>query len=145
MPKSIDPSKNHVKSAFLRWVLISCGWISIACGAIGIFLPIMPTVPFLLLAAACFAKSSVRFHTWLLEHNHLGPLLHDYLKGAGIPLKAKLTALAMIWVSFPASAILFAEMLWLKLLLIATALAVSSYLIYLPTAPPHVRQKRQRQ
>jgi len=145
MPKSTDPSKNHVKSAFLRGVLISCGWISIGCGAIGIFLPIMPTVPFLLLAVACFAKSSVRFHTWLLEHDHLGPLLHDYLKGAGIPFRAKLTALSMIWVSFPASVILFAEARWLKVLLLATAVAVSSYLLFLPTAPPADRQKQPRQ
>jgi len=145
MTKSIDPGKNHVKSAFLRWVLISCGWISVVCGVIGIFLPIMPTVPFLLLAVACFAKSSVRFHTWLLEHDHLGPLLHDYLKGGGIPLRAKLTALSMIWVSFPASVILFAEARWLKILLIAAAVAVSSYLLFLPTAPPHDRQNRPHQ
>jgi uncharacterized protein len=140
-----EPNKNHVKSAFLRWVLISCGWISIACGVIGIFLPIMPTVPFLLLAAACFAKSSERFHRWLMDHNHLGPLLHDYLKGAGIPLRAKLMALSMIWVSFPTSVVLFAEALWLKVLLIAAAVAVSSYLLSLPTAPPNDRQKQPRQ
>jgi len=139
-----EPNENHVKSTFLRWVLISCGWISIACGVVGIFLPIVPTVPFLLLAAACFAKSSVRFHRWLLEHDHLGPLLHAYLKGAGIPLRAKLTAIFMIWVSFPSSAILFAEALWLKVLLIAVAAAVSSYMLFLPTAPPNDRQKQPR-
>jgi len=136
---------NHVKSPFLRWVLISCGWISIGCGVIGIFLPIVPTVPFLLLAVACFAKSSVQFHRWLLEHDHLGPLLHDYLKGAGIPLRAKLTALTMIWVSFPISVVLFAKLLWLKVLLIAVAVAVSIYLLSLRTAPQNSRQKLPRQ
>lgn len=140
-----EPNTNHVKSAFLRWVLISCGWIFIVCGMIGIFLPIVPTVPFLLLAAACFAKSSERFHRWLMEHNHLGPLLHDYLKGAGIPLRAKLMAISMVWVSFPTSVVLFAEALWLKALLIAAAVAVSIYLLFLPTAQPKDRQNQPRQ
>lgn len=129
------PNNNHVKSAFLRWLLISCGWIFIVCGVIGIFLPIVPTVPFLLLAVACFARSSERFHRWLVEHNHLGPLLRDYLKGAGIPLRAKRAAICMVWVSFPASAYLFAEAFWLKILLLTTAAAITLYLLSLPTAP----------
>lgn len=134
-------NNNHVKSPILRWALFICGWISLCCGVIGIFLPIVPTVPFLLLAVACFARSSERFHRWLMEHNHLGPLLHDYLKGAGIPLRAKLMAISMIWVSFPTSAFLFAEALWLKTLLIAAAVVISSYLYFLPTASPNDRQK----
>lgn len=129
------PNNNHVKSAFLRWLLISCGWIFIVCGVIGIFLPIVPTVPFLLLAVACFARSSERFHRWLVEHNHLGPLLRDYLKGAGIPLRAKRAAICMVWVSFPASAYMFAEAFWLKILLLSTAAAITLYLLSLPTAP----------
>jgi len=138
-------NNNHVKSPVLRWMLFICGWISVGCGVIGIFLPIVPTVPFLLLGVACFARSSERFHRWLMEHNHLGPLLHDYLKGSGIPLRAKFTAISMIWVSFPTSAVLFAEALWLKILLIAAAAVISSYLIFLPTAPPNERQKQPRQ
>lgn len=134
MTNRIEPDKNHVKSTFLRWLLISCGWISVVSGVIGIFLPIVPTVPFLLLAAACFARSSVRFHSWLMDHNHLGPLLHDYLKGAGIPLRAKLVSFTMIWVSFPVSTFLFVQAPWLRLLLIATAVAITLYLLSLPTA-----------
>ena len=74
-----EPSDNHVKSDLLRWILICCGWCCIAAGVVGIFVPLLPTVPFLLLAAACFARSSERFHSWLLEHSHLGPLVRDYL------------------------------------------------------------------
>lgn len=139
-----NPNSNHVKSAFLRWLLISCGWIFIVSGVIGIFLPIVPTVPFLLLAAACFAKSSERFHTWLVEHNHLGPLLRDYLKGAGVPLRAKLAAICMIWVSFPASAYLVAEAFWLRVLLLSTAAAITLYLLSLPTAPQNDRPEKPR-
>lgn len=135
MPMKPEPDRKHVKSAFLRWLLIFFGWIFICSGVIGIFLPIVPTVPFLLLAAACFARSSEQFHKWLTEHNHLGPLLRDYLKGGGIPLRAKRAAVCMIWVSFPLSTYLFAEAFWLKILLLSTAAAITVYLLFLPTAP----------
>jgi hypothetical protein len=130
----MESTNKYVKNEFLRWVLISCGWIAVAGGVVGIFLPLVPTVPFLLLAVACFARSSERFHLWLVEHNHLGPLLRDYLRGAGIPLRAKTIAIGMVWISFPATTILFARDLWLKALLIAVAVGITLYLLSLPIA-----------
>jgi len=129
----MEPINKHVNSALLRWILISCGWIAVAGGVVGIFLPLLPTVPFLLLAVACFSRSSERFHRWLVEHNHLGPLLRDYLRGAGIPLRAKTIAVVMVCVSFAATTILFARDFWLKALLIAVAVGVTLYLLSLPT------------
>lgn len=130
----MESTNKHVKNAFLRWILILCGWLAVAGGVIGIFLPLLPTVPFLLLAVACFSKSSERFHRWLVEHNYLGPLLRDYLRGAGIPLRAKTIAIGMVWVSFPATTILFVRDFWLKAVLIAVAVGVTLYLLSLPTA-----------
>lgn len=134
--KNQNPPNNHVKSDFLRWILICCGWFSILAGVVGIFLPLVPTVPFLLLAAVCFGRSSERFHTWLIEHNHLGPLIRDYLNGGGIPLRAKRIAISMVWVSFPASAFMFVPVVWAKILLIAVAAGITLYLLRLPTMPP---------
>ena len=134
--KNQSPTNNHVKSDLLRWLLICCGWVATVAGVVGIFLPIVPTVPFLLLAAVCFGKSSQRFHAWLIEHNHLGPLIRDYLHGGGIPLRAKRLAIGMVWVSFPASALLFMKVQWLSFLLIALAAAITLYLFRLPTTPP---------
>ncbi len=128
-------SSKLVRSDLLRWLLIVCGWLAIAGGIVGIFLPLMPTVPLLLLAAACFARSSERFHTWLVEHDHLGPLIRDYLKNGAIPVRAKRMAIGMIWISFPASAFLFVQALWLRVLLIAIAAGVTLYLLKLPTMP----------
>ena len=125
----------HVTNTFLRWLLIACGWIAVAGGVVGIFLPLVPTVPLLLLAAACFARSSERFHRWLVEHNRLGPLVRGYLSGAGIPVRAKRVAIGMIWVSFPLSIFLFAQQFWLKALLAAIAVGITLYLHFLPTAP----------
>jgi len=127
---------NHVKSDLLRWLLICCGWVATVAGLVGIFLPIVPTVPFLLLAAACFGKSSQRFHSWLIGHRHLGPLIRDYLHGGGIPLRAKRMAIGMVWVSFPVSAVMFKDVKWLSILLIAIAAGITLYLLRLPTIPP---------
>ena len=126
----------RVKNDFLRWILICCGWVSIVAGVIGLFLPLVPTIPFLLLAVACFARSSERCHTWLVQHNHLGPLIRDYLHGRGIPLRAKQMAIGMVWISFPTSAFLFVPVVWAKVALIAVAGAVTLYLLSMPTAPP---------
>ena len=134
--KNQNPASHHVKSDFLRWILIGCGWVFVLAGVVGIFLPIVPTVPFRLLAAVCFGKSSPRFHAWLIEHNHLGPLIRDYLHGGGIPLRAKRLAIGMVWVSFPSSALLLREIQWLSFLLIALAAAITLYLLRLPTTPP---------
>lgn len=136
LPDNSNRHHNHVKSDLLRFFLIGIGWLSIAAGIIGIFLPIMPTVPFLLLAAVCFSKSSVRFHTWLVEHKHFGPLVRDFLLTGAVPLKGKVAALTMIWISFPLSAFFLVKVFWLKLLLMAAATAVTLYLLYLPTAAP---------
>jgi uncharacterized membrane protein YbaN (DUF454 family) len=134
MTKEPGPDKQQLESALLRGVLVVCGWFCIVAGVVGLFLPLVPTVPFLLLAVACFARSSERLHRWLVEHNHLGPLIRDYLKGAGIPLRAKIAAICMVWVSIPTSTVLFARANWLKVLLIGTAVAITAYLLFLPTA-----------
>ena len=124
-----------VRQRLLRGVLLGCGFLCVALGTLGIFLPVLPTVPFLLLAAACFARSSERFHNWLLEHPHLGPILHAYLGGQGIPLRAKISALVLLWVSIPVSVFFFIPLLWIQVFLIGIGLAVSVHLLRLPLRP----------
>jgi uncharacterized membrane protein YbaN (DUF454 family) len=120
------------KGIILRWLLLGVGILATTLAVLGIFLPLLPTVPLLLLAAACFARSSERVHRWLLEHRHLGPILHGYLDGSGIPRRARATALCLIWVTIPASAVLV-PLLWVRVLLFAVALGITVYLMRLPT------------
>ncbi|OJX76815.1 YbaN family protein [Magnetospirillum sp. 64-120] len=85
-----------------RWALFFLGWLFTGLGVIGIFLPLLPTTPFLLLALWCFARSSRRFHSWLLNHSRFGPLLRDWEQHRVIPLRAKVVAvgsmsIAMVW------------------------------------------------
>ena len=77
------------RKGWVRYLLLGLGWLSVALGIIGAFLPLLPTTPFLLLAAACFMRSSERFYLWLINHKWLGPWVKPYLEGEGIPLKGK--------------------------------------------------------
>ena len=80
----------------LRPVYIALGWIFVAIGVIGIVTPILPTTPFLLLAAGCFAKSSERFHTWLMTHPKLSQPIIDWQTSGVIRRPAKIMATALI-------------------------------------------------
>ena len=122
---------SKIDNKILRIILIAIGCCATILGILGIFLPLLPTVPLLLLAAACFVRSSDKLYRALLNHPHLGPLVRDYLDGEGIPLRAKLIALAMIWISIPLS-ISFLSATWLKLLLLMIGLLISLYLLRLP-------------
>jgi uncharacterized protein len=125
------PAAGHIR----RSLLIAAGLLSTALAVLGIFLPLLPTVPLLLLAAACFARSSPRCHAWLREHRHFGPVLAAYQDGEGIPRRAKVTALLLIWTSIPLSVLFLVDATWLRLLLVLVALAVTLYLLWLPTRP----------
>ena len=87
-------------SAALRGVYLVCGLLLVALGFIGAFLPVLPTTPFLILAAACFARSSNRLEAWLLDHPRFGPTLRDWRLRGAVPRKAKLMSLAGMSVGF---------------------------------------------
>lgn len=117
----------------LRPLLLGAGLLCTGLGVVGIFVPLLPTTPFLLLAAACFARSSEKFHTWLLTHDRLGPLISGYLDGSGIPARAKAVSIGMIWITLPPSAMLLVPVVWVKVLLILLAIGITLYLLRLPT------------
>ena len=116
----------------MKIALSICGILCVLLGIVGIFLPLLPTTPFLLLASACFARSSTRAHRWLLNHGIFGEYLRNYEAGRGIPARAKVLALVMMWSSL-AYAMWRFEPLWLRLLLLAVGAGVSVYLLRLPT------------
>lgn len=118
----------------LRLLLIAAGGLFTALGILGIFLPLLPTVPLLLLAAACFARGSERCYRWLLDHRHLGPMIRGYLDGKGIPLRAKWTAIGLVWLTIPLTVAVATIPDWLKILLVVIGVGVTIYLLYLPLA-----------
>ncbi len=118
----------------VRYALLGIGWLSVALGVIGIFVPVLPTTPFLLLAAACFVRSSRRFYLWLVEHPQLGPWIRDYLNGEGMPRKAKVYALSLMWASIALSCYLV-PMIWARTFMLCSAVLVSLYILRLKTLP----------
>lgn len=84
----------------MRIVYLSLGWLLAAIGVIGVFLPVLPTTPFLIMAVACFARSSPRLEAWLLEHPKFGGPLRDWRERRAIPRKAKIAAVTMMSLSY---------------------------------------------
>lgn len=120
----------------VKTLLNIAGALALLLGVVGLFLPLLPTTPFLLLASACFARGSTRLHRWLVHHRVFGVYLRNVEAGNGIPLKAKIVALAMMWSSLAYSFVRF-DHLGLRIGLLATGCAVSIYLWrYLPTLRP---------
>ncbi|TBU96028.1 YbaN family protein [Stutzerimonas kirkiae] len=116
------------RSPLLRYLLLALGWLSVALGVLGIFLPVLPTTPFLLLAAACFVRSSRRFYEWLVGHPRLGPWFRDYLEGNGIPLKGKCYAIGLMWLSIGVSCWIV-PLPWARLAMLTSAVLVSLYIL----------------
>ncbi|UUC48732.1 YbaN family protein [Pseudomonas citronellolis] len=123
-PREIRRSRH----AWVRYLLLAVGWLSVALGVAGIFLPLLPTTPFLLLAAACFMRSSQRFYDWLVSHPRLGPWISDYLEGNGIPLKGKLYTVGLMWISIGFSCYLVPH-LWTRVFMLSCAVLVSLYIL----------------
>ena len=122
-----------MKHHTIKILLISAGCLSIALGALGVILPLLPTTPFILLAAACFAKSSPRFHSWLLTHRHLGPIIRQYQSGNGLPRRVRWRALVALWASMSLSIWIIGQW-WAVVMLGIIGACVTIYLCRLPTA-----------
>jgi len=118
----------QIRHPWLRVLLVGVGCLSVALGVLGIFLPVLPTTPFLLLAAACFLRSSRRLYHWLVGHPRLGPWVRDYLEGQGIPLKGKVWAIGLMWASILLSCYLV-PLLYARLFMLTSAVLVTLYIL----------------
>jgi uncharacterized membrane protein YbaN (DUF454 family) len=111
--------------------LIGC--VAVALGVLGIFLPLLPTTPFLLLASACFARASPRLHNYLQTNRVFGKYLRNYENGHGMPRRAKIWVLVFMWASMGYS-IWRLDLPWARLLIVVTGLCVTLYLVrFVPT------------
>lgn len=116
----------------MKILLVFLGFVSVGLGVLGIFLPVLPTTPFLLLAAWLFLKGSPRWHDWLLNQPHLGKYIRNYMQEHKIPLKVKIGSIATLWIGITVSIILV-EIWWVKILLLAVAVAVSIHILSFKT------------
>ena len=119
-----------------RCLLIGFGTLCVALGVIGIFVPILPTTPFLLLAACCFARSSRTFLNWLLTNRWFGAYIRNYREGRGIPRREKVLMITALWLTIGFSALYAVSVWWGKLLLVAVAIGVTVHLVRIRTFKP---------
>ncbi len=121
------------KNIWVRYLFIVLGIISLGLGALGVVLPVLPTTPFLLLAAALFIRGSEKYYNWLMNHRLFGPFISDYINHKSVPLTSKVIALIMLWTTILSTVIFFINALWLRILLLGIATAVSVHILQLKT------------
>lgn len=118
----------------MRTTYLLIGHASIAVGFIGIFVPLLPTTPFVLLAAVCYSRGSERFHTWLLEHPRFGPMISSWREHGAIGLRSKIAAVVMVAASVTYSTIRL-DAPW-GVVALVIGIAVITFLLSRPTAGP---------
>ncbi|MFN3567011.1 MAG: YbaN family protein [Burkholderiaceae bacterium] len=128
-----DEAVREHASPVVRWLLLAAGTVFVALGLIGLFLPVLPTTPFMLLAAASYARASKRCYDWLLSNRTFGPMIHEWRKHRSIPYRTKIAAIGLMLVTLAISIVFFVQPGWLKAVLAAMGLALALWMYRLPS------------
>jgi hypothetical protein len=119
-----------------RNLLITAGFACLLLGALGIFIPVLPTTPFLLLAARLFMRSSSRLYLWITHHRIFGTFIRNYRRFHAVPLRSKVIALVLLWLTIGYSLIWVAQAWCLRALLFLVAAGVSVHILRMKTLTP---------
>ena len=119
-----------------RRLLIVTGSVAFGLGVAGIFVPILPTTPFLLLAAICYMRSSQRLYNWLLHNRFIGNYVRNYLEGKGMPLKMKVCTLVLLWTTIICTAVFATDSLVVRIILAVVLIGVTIHIILIKTTVP---------
>ena len=120
-------------SPIVRGFFLVAGVLAFALGIVGIFLPLLPTTPLIIVAAACFARAYRPFHEWLLAHRVFGPMLHEWYSHRSLPYRTKLLAIVMMLIGFGGSIIFFVRPAWAQLLAAVCARLLAIWLYRIPS------------
>jgi uncharacterized membrane protein YbaN (DUF454 family) len=129
--------KNKLSNRMINGLLIFAGTFFVVLGVLGVFLPILPTTPFLLLATACYTRSSERFYGWLLNNKWFGKYIKNYREGKGVPLRVKLLSISFLWLSIMFSTFVIVDNLFVRIILILIAIGVTIHIISIRTLKQH--------
>lgn len=132
----------NMKYQLGKIALIILGSLAVFLGVLGIFIPLLPTTPFLLLAASCFIRSSARLHTWLLSNRWFGEYIKNYYEHRGIPRKTKIFAITILWLSIGSSILFFVSHTIIRILLLMIAVGVTIHLLHLTTLVKQIETDR---
>ena len=118
-----------------RIFLIILGLLALGLGTVGVILPILPTTPFILIAAYCFVRSSARLHNWIMNHRRFGPMIRKYQEGKGLTLRVKLFSLGTAYLLVGTTMVLL-DNLHVRIFLVILMIAKTLFMIRIPTCPP---------
>ena len=113
----------------MKYLLIILGSICLALGVIGIFLPLLPTTPFLFLSAALYVRSSDKLSQWLIHQKYLGEYIRNFREHKAIPLRAKIISITMVWITLTYCALAIADEVWLKAIFLILAISVTWHIL----------------
>ncbi len=122
-----------MRNSIKKGLLVVSGTLFLVLGVIGIFIPLLPTTPFLLLAATCYIKGSKKFYDWLIKNRWLGQYIKNYQDDKGIPFKVKIITILVLWLTIMISTILFVSNLLIQIILFIIAIGVSIHIIKIKT------------
>ena len=128
MSNNLNKNEQFLKKP-TKVLLITIGTFFIGVGVVGIFIPILPTTPFLLISAALYARSSKKFYDWLINNKIFGKYIKNYREGKGIPLKLKIITIAFLWITIGCSAIFAIDIFWVRVMLVVIAIGVTIHII----------------
>lgn len=133
-------SVRHACSPLARRLLIGAGFVCVGLGFAGVFLPLLPTTPFLLLAGACFIRSSEAWYTWLTTNRFVGDHIRNYMEHRATTVGTKVTSISMLWISLTVAGVLFTESWLVRALLMVVAVGVTIHLATLRTVRRNVER-----
>ena len=134
------PAGPVVRKGASRVVWLVVGMVAVGLGGLGIVVPGLPTTVFFIVAASCFARSSPRFERWVLELPRVGPMVQDHRNGLGMPRKAKVMALLMMWTAIALSSVALRQRPVIVGVLVVVGLVGSAYIVWrVPTRRPSPR------
>ena len=112
-------------------ILVTFGTFFLLLGIIGIILPVLPTTPFLIIAATCYLRGSDRMYQWMMNNRYFGDLIRNYMERRGIKPRQKAVAIFMLWFLISITLVFFLQQFYLRLILILVAVAVTIHLLRL--------------
>lgn len=128
-----DTEKKSVTGSIKKGIYFIVGVLALGAGIVGVFLPVIPTTPFILLSAWCFFRSSSKIYQWVISNPTFGPTVENYQEGRGITVKTKIRAVVMMWLAITVSVYFFISNIYIIGVLYLIAIAVTIYLYRLPT------------
>ena len=146
LPRHSDnapPKAPAASSGIAKLLWNAAGTFFLSLGIVGIAIPLLPTTPFLLLAAACYLRGSSRMHRWMLTNNYFGEYLRDYQAGRGMPRKAKVVTVSLLWAVIAFSAVFATSSTIIRIALLVVAVGVTIHILTLKTKkkePSHARE-----